>query len=612
MRNLLFLLCALVSIQLSAQQFELIGKYKKSKIDGKEAFSSKSISIKVKDQTLLKSENLRIEFNYQDSGKGFFYVDYLTSDTLYKPLEGDWVKSADAVKLTGSGQWKPYSVILKKTDFQPDSKYHIILAGRGANVSVSDVKISPVTNEAKTSKKSEKMNVLMIIVDDLNDYVKSFGDPQAITPNVDRLVSQSMRFTRTFCQYPVCGPSRASFLSGLYPESSKILNNTDYLREENPGAVNIFEHFKKNGYWTAGAGKIFHSKFGMYEKGTSFDEYEKFSNAEDPQKLLLKHKFELAGEKGSFNDYVRKNRVNDQGELVLCYGTELEDDQHGDGRSARRVAEWLVNNESGEKPFLIACGLVKPHVPFYAPKKYFDLFPQDKLQFDDVPVNDWKDKPKLAAVKGYKRFRSEMGVNDRKVRAEYLQAYLSCISFMDAQVKVLMDALKKSGKADNTVVVFMSDHGFHIGEHFMYGKVTLFEECTRVPFSIHVPGSGNNGKSSESLAELVDVYPTLVDLCNLPQPKHSLQGKSLAPVLKDPSTKVREASYSVVSRGNILGRSVRDDQWRYAEWGSPEQSELYNLKNDPLQYKNLAGDKQYTKVLQRMRKILQGKMAIAK
>ncbi|MCM8542901.1 MAG: sulfatase, partial [Lentisphaeraceae bacterium] len=445
------------------------------------------------------------------------------------------------------------------------------------------------------------------------DYVGAFGgNPQTLTPNIDKLATQGLKFNRAYCQYPVCGPSRASFLHGLYPESSKVLNNTIYPRDVIPNVANMFQHFRSNGYFTAGAGKIFHSKFGMYEKGVSLDEYEKLPHAENPQTLMLKEKFDASGEKGPFGAYLKKNKVNDQAEKVLYYGTDMRDDQHSDGRSARKVAQWIKEKKNGSKPFLMACGLVKPHVPFYAPKKYFDKYDKSKLQFSDVPEDDWTNRPKIAAVKSHARFGAEMGVNNRDNRAGYLQAYLACISFMDAQVKVLLDALDESGQRDNTVVIFMSDHGYHIGEHFMYGKVTLFEECARVPFIIHHPKVAGNSKKTESLVELIDIYPTLVELCGLPQPSFKLQGKSLVPVLKDPTAKVKDSVYTVVTRGQKLGRAIRTQRWRYAEWGSSKDIELYDLQKDPEEYNNLAGKAEFKTIVDDMKKQLKAKMAVNK
>ena len=601
MKLKIFLVLFILNFTAMSADVLLKGKLSNVSVKGKDGVSAKQILFNAKPGLYKKGMTLDLSFFYLDKGNGDLSISHSSNDAFDEDHKsGLRFKATDAIDFNDSGQWLQHKVLLKNIDFeQHKTAYDVKIVAKKGVATLANIQLAPVLKTPKKTPTQKKLNVLMIIVDDLNDYIGAFGDPQALTPNIDKFVTQGVRFTRAYCQYPVCGPSRASFLSGLYPESSGVIDNTAYLRDENPAAINMFEHFKKNGYWTAGAGKIFHSNFGLYEKGTSFDEYEKFSNAANPQTLLLKKRFLAEGAHGDFKDFEKKHKVKDQSERVLCYGTELKDDEHGDGRSSRRVAEWLTDNEAGDKPFFIACGLVKPHVPFYAPQKYFELYDKDKLQFTDVPEDDWANKPKIAAVSGYKRFNSKLGVNDRQVRSEYLHAYLACISFMDAQVKVVLDALDKSGQADNTVVIFMSDHGFQIGEHFMYGKVTLFEECTRVPFSIRLPGAQANGKSSESFAQLIDVYPTLVDLCKLPAPSH-LQGKSLAGVLQDPKQKVRDNAYTVVTRGTKIGRSIRDDKWRYAEWGSSSEIELYNLHDDPEQYKNLAKSPEYKDVIKKM------------
>ena len=608
----ILILTALLCTGLMAQNFEISGKYNKQKIDGVEVISSKSLNLKSKFPI---ASSIQLSFEWKNTTAKDLSINYSTADFLYSVLKNSHkLKTADMVYLKKGAGWQKHSVSLKNIDFANESlPYHIQLSARGGNVYFKNIKLKKVTETAVQKKASKKMNVLMIISDDLNDYVASFGGhPQTLTPNIDKLAQQGVKFNRAYCQYPVCGPSRASFLHGLYPESSKVLNNTIYARDVIPGVANLFEHFKNNGYYTAAAGKIFHSKFGMYEKGTSLDEYEKLPHAENPQLLMLKEKFDASNEKGSFEKYYKSKKVNDQSEKVLYYGTNLSDDQHSDGRSARKVAEWITKKSNGDKPFLMACGLVKPHVPFYAPRKYFDIYKKGDLQFSDVPEDDWQNKPKIAQVKNHKRFGAELGVNDRENRAGYLQAYLACISFMDAQVKVLLDALEQSGQRDNTVIVFMSDHGYHIGEHFMYGKVTLFEECARVPLIIHPPSMKANGKKTESLAELVDIYPTLVELCGLPQPSFKLQGKSLVPILNDPRQKVKDHVYTIVSRGEKMGRAIRTNRWRYAEWGSTKDLELYDLQKDPNEYNNLAGKAEFKEILDEMKNILQSKLPTSK
>jgi len=606
----IFTLIFFLSYSLSAANFEIVGKSKKKKLDGQEVLSAKSLTLK---SEFPKGSDLVLSFDYRNESGDFISISYSTTDELYSTLKGgEKVRTVDMVKLGKRKEWNSHKVLLSSVDFDKSYESHIKLTLRGREIFYRNLKLEEAPNQKVVEKNSEKLNVLMIISDDLNDYVASFGGhPQTLTPNIDKLATMGVKFNRAYCQYPVCGPSRASFLHGLYPETTKVIDNTMYARDVIPKVPNMFQHFRQNGYYTAATGKIFHSKFGMYEKGISLDDYHHIPHAENPQNLLLKEKFEAAGSKGTFNDFLKKNKVNDQGEKVLYYGTPLNDNQHSDGRNARKVAQWLKNKTYGEKPFFMACGLVRPHVPFYAPVKYFNKYDKKTLEFKDVPVDDWDNRPKIAQVKSYSRFgNAQMGVNNRENRSSYLQAYLACISFMDAQVKVLLDALDESGQRDNTVVVFMSDHGFHIGEHFMYGKVTLFEECARVPLIIHHPKMKGNSKHTESLVELIDIYPTLVDLCKLPQPSFNFQGKSLVAVLNNPKESVKDMVYTVVTRGQKIGRAIRTQRWRYANWGSAKDIELYDLKKDPEEYNNLARLKEFKPIVDDLQKKLEAKMAL--
>ena len=604
---ILFLCCSL-----SAEKINFLGKYKEKNVDGVKTLTAKSLALKA---AFTKGVDLLLSFDYLDNSADLISISYTTNDDLYSSLKGgEKNRVVDMIKLQKNSVWQSHKVLLSNIDFDKSYKSHVKLSVRGKEVAYRNFKLEKISREKVSAKKSDKLNVLMIISDDLNDYVASFGGhPQTITPNIDKLATSGVKFNRAYCQYPVCGPSRASFLHGLYPESTKVIDNKIYARDVIPKVPNMFQHFRQNGYFTAAAGKIFHSKFGLYEKGISLDDYHHIPHAENPQTLLLKEEYESLGAKGPFSEFQKKNRVNDQAEKVLYYGTGMKDDQHSDGRNARKVAQWLKENRNGNKPFFMACGLVKPHVPFYAPSKYFKQYDKSSLEFKDVPVDDWANRPKIAQVKSYSRFgHAEMGVNNRENRAAYLQAYLACISFMDAQVKVLLDALDASGQRDNTVVIFMSDHGFHIGEHFMYGKVTLFEECARVPLIIHHPQMKGNSKQAESLVELIDIYPTLVDLCKLPKPAFDFQGKSLVPLLNDPRKKVKDQVYTVVTRGQKVGRALRTQRWRYTNWGSSKDIELYDLQKDPEEYNNLARLKEFQPIVDELEKKLKAKVALNK
>lgn len=438
-------------------------------------------------------------------------------------------------------------------------------------------------------------NVLFIICDDLNRHVGFCGYANIQSPNLNELAADSLVFRRAYCQYPVCGPSRASMLSGLYPESTGVLDNKSDIRDLRGKTISMPRHFRNAGYWTARTGKVFHN-----ESTNPRDAWDvsppRFRNDELP--IVRDARLEFLKTHDSIN---RKNRqawksqlqslaTQTRGQKRPGYGPSgLDDDQHKDGKNASQVMQWLRDQPFGDKPFFIACGIQKPHVPFLAPQKYFDLYPQASLTFELPPADDWATKPRLAMNKRFQGFGFELGVENDSLRREYTQAYHACVSFLDAQVGRVIRSLKQNGLYDQTIIVFTSDHGYHLGEHFMWGKVTLFEECARIPMTLRVPGTTTAGSSTDSLVELVDLFPTLARLASLPMPP-DLQGADLTPVLRAPAAEVRDAVYTVVSRGKTLGRSLRTQRYRYAEWGSPHAAELYDLKTDPLEYVNLLDD----------------------
>jgi len=338
-------------------------------------------------------------------------------------------------------------------------------------------------------------NVFFIVCDDLNRHVGPSGYAHLATPTLDRLAAESVNFTRAYVQYPVCGPSRASFLSGLYPQSTGVLNNKVHLRDTRPGTVTMPVAFRRAGYWTGAVGKVFH-KAGDNPEGTAWDAVEKFENDELPLVTESRRDFEAKHgpvTKGKHRQAWRQRLpqlgTQTRGQQQPGYGPSgLTDAQHKDGKNARRVASWLKGRAHGDKPFFIACGIQKPHVPYLAPQSYFDKIPRPSIRYTPDPADDWEDMPAVAGVKRYRQFGFELGVENDALRREYTQAYHACIAFIDTQIAIVLDALRESGHWDDTIVVFTSDHGYHLGEHFMWGKVTLFEECARVPLLVRVPG----------------------------------------------------------------------------------------------------------------------------
>lgn len=482
------------------------------------------------------------------------------------------------------------------------TKRHLIIEG-GTFRWDPDKKTPPNRNPKKAK------NVLFIVCDDLNTHVSPSGYQPIQTPAMQSLAAQSITFQRAFCQYPVCGPSRASFLSGLYPESTGVLDNKSVIDTTRPGTVSLPEFFKKNGYWTAGVGKIFHGS--KHEPGKHvFDQFQRFQNDELP--VVSKARLKFEAEQGSIKKGSNRRQWRTLKKQVAAkldaqtppgYGRSgLREEQHKDAKNSRQVARWLTEQAQGGKPFFIACGFQKPHVPFLAPAKYFDRYPLDKIRYQPDQPDLWDSLPQTAISRRYTSFGFELGKENDSLRREYMQAYHACVSLIDDQLQVVCDALKKSGHWDDTIIIFTSDHGYHLGDHFLWGKVTLFDIGAKVPLIIRVPDLTKPGTTSQAMVELIDLYPTLADLAGLTPPAH-LQGRSMRPLLGHPERLGRKKfAYSVVTRGPKLGYALRNQRWRYAKW--PDGEELYNLTNDPAEKNNLAGKPHVTERLKEFRQLL--------
>ncbi|MBP88773.1 MAG: hypothetical protein CMJ64_19015 [Planctomycetaceae bacterium] len=447
-------------------------------------------------------------------------------------------------------------------------------------------------------------NVLFIVCDDLNTHVSTSSYPHISTPAFDQLAAAGMTFRRAYCQYPVCGPSRASFLSGLYPQSTGILDNKSDIRKVRPGTMSLPQRFKEVGYWTGGVGKVFHNT--NADPGeVAWDEVVRFENDELPMVTPIRKAFEAKHgpiDKGHSRRLWREKYATigpqTRGQKPGYGPTGLRDDQHKDGKNARQIVSWLESKAFGKKPYFMACGIQKPHVPFLAPDKYFEMYPKENLKFTPASLEFWQQAPRAAMTRRYEGFGFEFGVENDALRREYMQAYHACISFIDAQIALVFDALRRTGHWDDTIVVLTSDHGYLLGEKFMWGKVMLFETCDRVPLIIRVPGQTKSGSSSAGLVELIDLFPTLAELCDVTAPDE-VQGRSLVPMLRDPTAKGKETTYTVVRRGNELGKAIRTDRWRYTVW--PAGEELYDLETDPAERENLVASNEHSEIIKAVR-----------
>ena len=468
----------------------------------------------------------------------------------------------------------------------------LIIEGETFRWRTEGEKVNPKKTAQSGRKKGNKKNVLLIVCDDLNTHVSPSGYDYIKTPTLANFASKAMTFNRAFCQYPVCGPSRASFLSGLYPQSSGVIDNKADIRQTRPGTLSMPQFFKENGYWTGSVGKVFHSPRHEYGE-VAWNEVHRFNNDELPVVAEIRKKFEadngsvkLPKNRKAWRALEKQAKSKLDAQTPPGYGPSgLSDEQHKDGKNARAVARWLKEKPNGKKPFFITCGIQKPHVPFLAPQKYFDLYPLGSIVYTPEKVNLWDKIPRRAMNTRFKEFGFEASKENDGLRREYMQAYHACVSFIDAQIKIVLDSLKESGEWENTIVIFTSDHGYHLGDHFLWGKVTLFDIGAKVPFIVHAPGLTKPGTRSEAMVELIDIYPTLAQLTGLTPPGH-LQGTSLRPLLDHPERLGKKKyAYSIVTRGKEVGYALRNQRWRYGKWSDGE--ELYNLTNDPEEKNNL-------------------------
>ena len=432
---------------------------------------------------------------------------------------------------------------------------------------------------------ARKRNVLLITADDYNVAMGAYGNPVVKTPNLDRLAARGVRFDRAYCQNPLCNPSRASFMSGLRPNTTGIQTNGPRLRERMPDVVTLPQLFQNNGYVAARVGKIYHQGIPRKVLTQSHDDAPSWDIVHDPPGA----EFATPGQETD------PTPERSQG-FRQVIGEGNGEEQH-DYEAATKAIEILANH--GGKPLFLAVGFIRPHVPVIAPKGHFDRHPLDQIKLPDVPPDDRDDIPPAA-------FHSEpvyWGMTERQSR-EAIRAYYASVSFMDEQVGRLLDALDRLKLADDTLIVFLGDHGYLLGEHQTWQKMTLFEESCRVPLLMAGAGITQRGTAPRGLVELIDVYPTVAELCGL-KPPAAVEGSSLAAMLEDPAAPGKPAAFTQLQRKNVAGRSVRTDRWRYTEWnGGAAGAELYDHQSDPREHTNLAKDPRYAEQISSLKGLL--------
>lgn len=454
---------------------------------------------------------------------------------------------------------------------------------------------------------TRRPNVLHIISDDLCNRLGCYGDPMVKSPGIDRLAAQGVTFDQAYCQFPLCNPSRASLMTGLRPDTIKVYENQTHFREVVPDAVTIAQSFQRAGYRVARVGKIYHYGVPRQIGTDGLDDPASWERVYNPRgrdiddKALIK--VLQAGEDGKSRTVTGKE-LTDMGGTLSWLAADGVDAEQTDGIGAAAAIGMLEEYAREDKPFYLAVGFYRPHTPYLAPRRYFDMYPLESIRVPEVPPNlkDLFPSPALATQKP-----AQIAMDDA-LRREAIQAYFASTSFMDAQVGLLLDALKRLGLDGNTIVVFHSDHGYHLGEKNLWQKMTLFEESARVPLIVSVPGNMANGTRCTRPVELVSLHKTLTDLCGI-NADSKTEGHSLRPLIEKPNAGWDHAAFTQVARkvgdNTMMGRSVRTERWRYTEWDHGYAGvELYDHENDPHEMRNLKNDPKHEQTLLKMREVL--------
>jgi iduronate 2-sulfatase len=461
-------------------------------------------------------------------------------------------------------------------------------------------------------KKPARYNVLFIAVDDLRPELGCYGADYMHTPHIDRLAGEGIVFSRAYCQQAVCNPSRASLLTGLRPDSTRVFDLKDHFRKHIPDVVALPQHFKQHGYFTQGISKIYHRGLDDPRSWSVPHMRPEAPTYISPEIIrdILKRKKEAEAQ--GFFTSKGPGKVDPATGAVLempsrrwkridgpaWEAPDVADNVLTDGKTADKAVELLGKFKKKDQPFFLAVGFLKPHLPFVAPKRYFDLYPLEKI---NLASNIFAPKgcPPIAMtdsseLRGYSDVPDKGPISEELMR-KLIRAYRACASFTDAQVGRLLDELDRQGLRQNTIVILWGDHGWHLGEHDIWGKMTNFEIATHAPLILSAPGQKHVGAKTRALVEFVDIYPTLCELCGLPLPKE-LEGTSLVPLLDDADRPWKTAAFSQYPRpGGIptsdkirqMGYTMRTDRYRYTEWRNWKTNEvvareLYDYQTDPL------------------------------
>ncbi|MBA3296120.1 MAG: sulfatase [Acidobacteria bacterium] len=440
---------------------------------------------------------------------------------------------------------------------------------------------------------SRRPNVLLIMADDLNTDLGAYGHALVRSPNLDRLAARGVRFDRAYTQFPLCSPSRVSLLTGLRPDTTRVHDLRTDFRTVLPSVVTLPQMFRGNGYFSGRVGKIYHYGNPDQIGTTGLDDPASWEVVVNPRGIDK-------DEEGQLTNFTPTRNL---GSALAYYASPAADEEHTDGKVAAETITLLEKHK--DRPFFIGAGFYRPHCPFIAPRKYFDLYPLERIRAAEAssesraPAAAWFTRP------------PHWGISEQAQR-ESIRAYYASISFLDANVGRILDALDRLHLTDNTIVVFLSDHGYQLGEHGQWMKQTLFERSARAPLIVAGPGISSKKPSTSRVVEFLDLYPTLAALTGLRAPT-GLHGRSLAPLLKNPSAKWDHPAITQVRRGPAAsaytGYSIRTEEWRYTEWDKGARGvELYNESEDPREAVNLAADPKHRKAVadlqRRLRRVI--------
>jgi len=456
---------------------------------------------------------------------------------------------------------------------------------------------------ARRASGKGKPNVLFIAVDDLRPQLGCYGADYIVSPNIDRLAAEGLLFERAYCQQAVCAPSRASILSGCRPDTTRIYDLNTPLRKAMPDILSLPQHFKNNGYETLSIGKIYHHpsddapgwsippfRAGTLGEGKTWKGRGYLTQQAIEQ--MNKYNAEHPGSKGRGPAYE---------------AADVPDNKYPDGANTDHAIEELRRLKRGGRPFFMAMGFYKPHLPFNAPKKYWDLYKGEDIRLADNPFLP-KDCPSYAPT-SWGELRNYYGIPRKGPCSEELarsliHGYYACVSYTDSQVGRLLDELDRLDIRKDTVVILWGDHGWKLGEHSLWCKHTNFELDTRVPMIVSAPGQKKRGARTDALTEFVDIYPSLCELSGLDTPRHC-EGTSFVPLIENPARSWKTAAFSQYPRGKVMGYSMRTERYRYTEWQDrktkkPLARELYDHVNDPAENANIAGKARMGDIVERL------------